>query len=58
MRENKGAMMCGECNWPLDKESTTYFMTKMTQEEFSERTKDEAPVEYEFNKITRGEVRF
>jgi len=52
-------MMCGECNWPIekDKDSVTYFMKNMTQEEFIERTKDAQPVEYEFNKIHRGEVR-
>ena len=36
-----------------DKNSTTYFMTEMTQEEFEERTNGIEKVPYEFNKIKR-----
>lgn len=35
----------------LDKDSTTYFMTQMTQEEFDKRRGDSPIVSHEFNKI-------
>lgn len=47
--------MSGECEicgeHALECESTTYFMTKMTQEEFENKCKDKHPQKYEFNKI-------
>lgn len=36
-----------------DKDSTIYFMTQMTQEEFEQRTEGRKKVIYEFNKIKR-----
>lgn len=33
-----------------DKHSVNYFMTKMTQEEFQEITKDHEKCDYKFNK--------
>lgn len=35
----------------IDKSSSTYFMTKMTQEEFENKCKDKKTIKYEFNKI-------
>jgi len=38
----------------LDKDSISYFMTQMTQEEFTERQKGKEIVDYEFNRIKRS----
>jgi hypothetical protein len=38
-------------NEEIDKTSTTYFMTQMTQKEFEELLKYRPPNKYEFNKI-------
>lgn len=36
------------------KNSNTYFMTQMSQEEFQERMKDTEPQSYQFNKINEN----
>lgn len=38
---------------PIDKDSASYFMTQMTQEEFTERSKSKSPLraDFEFNRI-------
>ena len=42
----------------MDKTSTNYFMTKMTQEEFNEIRKDHKIVPYMFNQIRVVKKRF
>ena len=37
----------------INKDCTTYFMTKMTQKEWNEIRKDRSIVRYEFNKIRK-----